>query len=114
MTSNFKNVGDLNAGRRSPSGGDPAEMNEALSNQPRRTDLGGGAKGRDAGTVAGIESGCYMKTRVGSSLATDGSELGKPLPPFGTPPWPSAVMVDAPLSVTDTFGAGQTHQIKNG
>lgn len=112
--STYKSMGNTDRGRISKADGDPADMNDPLSAQPRRRSLGAGASGREAGLSAGAESGCYMKERMGSAEATDESELGKPLAPFGAPPWQSAPMVAAGGRVSDTFGAGEQHQIKNG
>lgn len=95
------------------SGGNPASMNATLSPQPRRSGKAPGASGRDAGEGAGLESGLYEKQGFGAGAGSE--QLGKPLPGFGTPPWDDPPVRSAPgPKVTDTFGAGETHKIKNG
>lgn len=94
-------------------GPNPASLNASLPEQPRRRDRAPGAAGRDAGEGSGIDSGLYMKE---SFAMKDGEEiLGKEIEPMGTPPWsdPPRETGQGP-KVEDTFGAGESHTIKNG
>jgi hypothetical protein len=89
-----------------------ASLNAKLAPEPRRTGRATGAAGRDAGEGAGIESGlCHKEPFVETAV----EQLGKPIEPMGTPPWSSDVrQIPADQSPTDTFGAGESHTIKNG
>jgi len=90
-----------------------ASLNATLPAEPRRKGRAPGAAGRDAGEGAGIESGCWRKEGFDGETALE--QLGKPIEPMGTPPWREPVpeeTVDG--TVTDTFGAGERHTIKNG
>lgn len=97
---------------RSKSGPDVASLNAPLPPQPRREGEAPGARGRDAGEGAGIESGLSMKERFETRDPEEG--LGKPICPMGTPPWEDPPEEQVGESVQDTFGAGQRHTIKNG
>lgn len=88
-------------------------LNAKLPEQPRRKTPGPGGAGRDATEGAGLESGLFVKEAFG---AGDGEKiLGKVLEPSGTPPWsdPPRFEGQGP-KVMDTFGAGESHTIKNG
>lgn len=97
-------------------GPNAASLNARLPEEPRRKGRAPGAAGRDAGEGAGLESGLYEKMSFGGADATSQSELGKPIEPMGTPPWrgpPPEESAGGP-AVSDTFGAGERHEIKNG
>ena len=90
-----------------------ASLNAPLPAQPRRNTPGPGGAGRDATEGAGIESGLFIKEVFG---AGEGEKiLGKMLEQSGTPPWsqPPEFTGEGP-KVMDTFGAGESHTIKNG
>lgn len=92
-----------------------ASMNAPMKPEvPGRFTIGKGADGRDAGQGAGVESGLAQKEAFATDERTVG-QLGKPIRASGTPPWDSKVVMEpADRSPTDTFGAGQSHVIKNG
>ena len=94
-------------------GPNSASLNASIPLQPRRRDAAPGGSGRDAQAPAGIETGCFEKERFAMSAGTE--ILGKDIEPMGQPPW-SAPLKDTGngSAVSDTFGSGQRHTIKNG
>lgn len=88
-----------------------ASLNAPLGMEPRRKGRATGAAGRDAGEGAGIDSGLFMK----ESFDEPATELlGKVIEPMGTPPWSDPPREQVDGTVSDTFGAGERHTIKNG